>query len=107
MDSPCPQRPSRENTATLDRDFLDCVLFSPDPYIVHSLESSKLRKRRIRAKNTISNPLNPVHLTHLQLDSATGELSGLPPYYFQLLIESGAVFHGHPRRGGSPRVTLT
>ncbi|KAJ7887765.1 hypothetical protein B0H13DRAFT_2534069 [Mycena leptocephala] len=91
LDPPCPQRPSRKNTATLDREFLDCVLFSADPYIVHSLESSKLRKRRNRGKNTISNPLNPVHLTHIQFNSATGELSGLPLYYCQLLSESGCV----------------
>ncbi|KAJ7933593.1 hypothetical protein B0H13DRAFT_709508 [Mycena leptocephala] len=104
LDPPCPQRPSRKNTATLDREILDCVLFSADP--LHSLESSKVRKRRNRVKKTISNPLNPVHLTHIQFNSATGELSGLPPYYCQLLSESVA-FHGHPCPRSAPIVMLT
>jgi hypothetical protein len=65
---------------------------------LHSLESSKLSKSRNRgAKIMVSNPLNPVQL-HIQFNSDTGELIGLPLYCCPLLSESGCV----PR----PRVDL-
>ncbi|KAJ7690554.1 hypothetical protein B0H14DRAFT_2420422, partial [Mycena olivaceomarginata] len=43
------------------------------------------------AKINISNPLHPVHLTHINFNSSTQELSGLPSYYCQLLKESGYI----------------
>ncbi|KAJ7848798.1 hypothetical protein B0H13DRAFT_1645393 [Mycena leptocephala] len=89
---PPPKRPSRANTVTLDAELLDSVSFSADLSIVHSLHSSKLVKRRNRgAQINISNPLNPVHLTHIHFNSSTQELGGLPSYYCQLLKESGYV----------------
>ncbi|KAG8727717.1 signal transducing kinase of the PAK, partial [Ceratobasidium sp. 428] len=116
---PPPPRPSRANTATLNdypaQPFNDPA---PDPYYdepdmlspkdapppsvfgtrSRSGTTTKGKKSMFsfmdgfltaQKKPEISTPYDPVHLTHVGFNSSTGEFTGLPKEWQQLLSDSG------------------
>lgn len=109
-----PSRPSRANTANLNDMFPPDVL--PSPAQLASRRQSVVEQSppqpRSRSATTavkprkgvlgfmsevfassrrpeISTPYDPVHLTHVGFNSSTGEFTGLPKEWQQLLQESG------------------
>lgn len=106
-----PTRPSRANTANLNDIFPPDVIPSParrqsipeqhfqsHPRSRSATTSSKPKKGVLgfmsEVFNTskrpeISTPYDPVHLTHVGFNSSTGEFTGLPKEWQQLLQESG------------------
>jgi p21-activated kinase 1 len=110
-----PTRPSRANTANLNDIFPPDVIpsasqlaarrqsipeqhFSPHPRSRSATTSTKPKKGVLgfmsEVFNTskrpeISTPYDPVHLTHVGFNSSTGEFTGLPKEWQQLLQESG------------------
>ncbi|KAF7356583.1 Non-specific serine/threonine protein kinase [Mycena venus] len=111
-----PPRPSRANTATLTDVFLptdqghpqavhpnpaEAVPPTPQEYQQPTLRSrsgtasSKSKKSVLgfifntQKRPEISTPYDPVHLTHVGFNSSTGEFTGLPKEWQQLLQESG------------------
>ncbi|KAJ7890513.1 STE/STE20/PAKA protein kinase [Mycena olivaceomarginata] len=106
-----PPRPSRANTATLTDVFLptdqtfyadpnEAVPPTPQEYTPPTLRSrsgttSKNKKSVLgfifntQKRPEISTPYDPVHLTHVGFNSSTGEFTGLPKEWQQLLQESG------------------
>ena len=110
-----PSRPSRANTANLNDMFPPDVLPSPaqlasrrqsvvdhqslpQPRSRSATTSTKPRKGVLgfmsevfasTRRPEISTPYDPVHLTHVGFNSSTGEFTGLPKEWQQLLQESG------------------
>ncbi|CCO29884.1 p21-activated kinase 1 [Rhizoctonia solani AG-1 IB] len=114
-----PPRPSRANTATLDDEFEDLYdepvpapeMLSPKELPAAPLSSSAFGTRSrsgtgtakgkksmfsfmdnfltTQKKPEISTPYDPVHLTHVGFNSSTGEFTGLPKEWQQLLSDSG------------------
>lgn len=110
-----PSRPSRANTANLNDMFPPDVLPSPaqlasrrqsvvdhppppQPRSRSATMSTKPRKGVLgfmsevfatTRRPEISTPYDPVHLTHVGFNSTTGEFTGLPKEWQQLLQESG------------------
>src|SRR6266550_5782850 len=110
-----PTRPSRANTANLNDIFPPDVIpspsqlaarrqsipehpFPPHPRSRSATTSTKPKKGVLgfmsEVFNTskrpeISTPYDPVHLTHVGFNSSTGEFTGLPKEWQQLLQESG------------------
>ncbi|CAE6419848.1 unnamed protein product [Rhizoctonia solani] len=114
-----PPRPSRANTATLDDfDFCDEPIGtpemmspkelpaappapSPSSFATRSRSGTGTAKGKkgmfsfmdnfltAQKKPEISTPYDPVHLTHVGFNSSTGEFTGLPKEWQQLLSDSG------------------
>ncbi|CAE6417825.1 unnamed protein product [Rhizoctonia solani] len=114
-----PPRPSRANTVTLDDEFEDLYdepvpapeMLSPKELPAAPLPSSAFGTRSrsgtgtakskksmfsfmdnfltAQKKPEISTPYDPVHLTHVGFNSSTGEFTGLPKEWQQLLSDSG------------------
>ena len=114
-----PPRPSRANTATLDQQLEEPYFDEPQPEMMSPKEppmaspippnnygtrsrsgtaSAKSKKSMFsfmdgfltaQKKPEISTPYDPVHLTHVGFNSSTGEFTGLPKEWQQLLSDSG------------------
>ncbi|KAF8347896.1 STE/STE20/PAKA protein kinase [Amanita rubescens] len=94
-----PTRPSRANTANLNDIFPPDINISLTPPRSRSATTSTKPKKGVlgfmsEVFNTtkrpeISTPYDPVHLTHVGFNSSTGEFTGLPKEWQQLLQESG------------------
>jgi len=87
----------------------DPIDFTPDPILAsnantgtrsRSATTAKLKKGNMFSRTVfdflgsskrpeISTPYDPVHLTHVGFNSSTGEFTGLPKEWQQLLQESG------------------
>ncbi|KAG8735223.1 signal transducing kinase of the PAK [Ceratobasidium sp. 414] len=100
--APPPPRYSRASTVTLtdypapDPYYDEPDATTPSPILFDRSTATKGKKSRFSFINRflhktpeISTPYDPVHLTHVRFNSSTGEFTGLPTEWPQLLSDSG------------------
>lgn len=83
---PIPPTPSTISTATSGRSRSGTTSAKPKKGGVFNFMSDFLNSSK---RPEISTPYDPVHLTHVGFNSSTGEFTGLPKEWQQLLQDSG------------------